>query len=247
MSGLHSNSTYVQQKMRSHLLGSQTRRALADVVIPSFREDAIDEGPSDGPDVQPYLSRLPAEPYIMFVGALRPIKGITVLLEAYGRLTSPPPLVLIGTVDHDTPRAFPAGVTVIESAPHRAVMAAWERCLFGVAPSVWPEPFGNVVHEAMSKGKAVIGSMPGGQTDMISGGENGLLVGGGDVDALVAAMRRLIDDAGLRERLGHAARERAAQFTAQAVLPRFQQLYQQLVNRQTGVSIESDTIPLVQR
>jgi glycosyltransferase involved in cell wall biosynthesis len=104
-------------------------------------------------------------------------------------------------------------------------MAAWERSLFGVAPSILPEPLGNVVHEAMSKGKAVIGSIAGGMSDMIVEGETGLLTPPGDVDMLAAAMRRLIDDGPLRERMGRAGRARARQFTSEAVMPRFEALF----------------------
>jgi glycosyltransferase involved in cell wall biosynthesis len=151
-------------------------------------------------------------------------------MAAYQRLTAPPPLVLMGPVTTDTPTEYPPGVTVLHSVPHATVMAAWERALFGVAPSILPEPFGNVVHEAMSKGKAMIGTAPSGMTDMIADGKTGLLVPPGDVGTLARAMQRLIDDGALRERLGRAARERAQLFTADAVMPRFEELYQELAD-----------------
>jgi 2-deoxystreptamine N-acetyl-D-glucosaminyltransferase/2-deoxystreptamine glucosyltransferase len=80
----------------------------------------------------------------------------------------------------------------------------------------------------MSKGIAMIASNIGGNTDMISDGETGLLVPPGDVAALAAAMQRLIEDPALRERLGQAGRRRAGQYAAGAVLPRFEAIYQQL-------------------
>jgi glycosyltransferase involved in cell wall biosynthesis len=110
-------------------------------------------------------------------------------------------------------------------------MAIWERALFGVLPTKAPEALGNVVHEAMSKGRAMIGTRPGGQEDMIEDGETGLLVPGGDVDALTAAMQRLLDDPQLRERLGEKARERSATFTPEAVMPRIERLYYETVKR----------------
>jgi len=128
---------------------------------------------------------------------------------AYETLDSPPPLVLIATLDPDTPGRFPPGVRVLTDFPHEAVMAAWERCLFGVLPSLLPEPFGTVVCEAMSRERPVIATKPGGHTDMVVDGETGLLVPRGDVQALADGMRVLISDAELRERLGKAARVRA--------------------------------------
>jgi len=97
-----------------------------------------------------------------------------------------------------------------------------------VAPSVWPDPLPGVVREAMSKGKAVIATSVGGNTDMINHNETGLLVPPGDVEALAEAMQRLIDAAALRERLGRAGERSAKQYTASAVLPRFEAIYRQL-------------------
>ncbi len=168
---------------------------------------------------------LPQEPFILFVGQLQRQKGLQVLLNAYASLGSPPPLVLIGTVWPDTPTSVPPGVTVIREAPHAAVLDAWDRCLFGVAPSIWPDPLPGVVREAMSQGKPVIGSAVGGIVDMIEDGETGLLVPPGDVAALRDAMTRLIGDEGLRQRMGAAARPAVAAYTAPAVAEQFEDLY----------------------
>jgi glycosyltransferase involved in cell wall biosynthesis len=97
-------------------------------------------------------------------------------------------------------------------------------------PSRWPEPLGSVVHEAMSRGRAVIGTRPGGHEDMIEDGESGLLVPSGDVHSLREAMQRLIDDGEYRDRLGARAAERADEFTAEQVVPKFEALYRQLVD-----------------
>ena len=61
----------------------------------------------------------------------------------------------------------------------------------------------------MAAGRPVVASAVGGLKDLVVDGETGLLVPPGDVQALREALRRLLDDRGLRERLGQAARERA--------------------------------------
>lgn len=60
--------------------------------------------------------------------------------------------------------------------------------------------------EAMAMGKAVIATRTTGQTDVITDGENGLVVAPGDVAGWRLAIMRLRNDAGLRERLGRNAR-----------------------------------------
>lgn len=214
---VHSVSRYVSEIVERDFV--RGKRRLPQRVIPSFRLDT-----SERPE-QDMLDDLPDEPFLLFVGALRRVKGVQVLYDAYRELDRAPPLVMMGTPESDTPAAAPDGVVIAGPASNATVLAAWDRSLFGVMPSLWPEPFGSVIHEGMSRGKAVIGTTPGGHSDMIDDEVNGLLVPAADVDALRAAMRRLIFDAALRERLGSAAKLKAEQFTAAAVIPQFENLY----------------------
>jgi glycosyltransferase involved in cell wall biosynthesis len=230
MTGLHSVSGFVHEVTRRYLFGAQgAPKGLVEVVIPSFQEvDPASEVDAGDPAVAPYLAELPEERFILFVGAFRKVKGLETLFEAYRRLESPPPLVLMGTYERDSPAEFPPEAIVITDVPHRAVMAAWDRALFGVMPSLWSEPFGATVAEAMNRGRPVIGTRPGGHVDMIDESA-GLLVPQGDAGALAEAMAKLIGDEDLRERYGRAAAERARAFAASAVLPRFEQAYRDVI------------------
>lgn len=175
------------------------------------------------------IDQLPQEPFILFVGALQKHKGIYQLLEAYQRLSSPPPLVLIGMDYPDSPKSFPSGVVVFYNLPHSYVMTAWAKCIFGVLPSICAETFGNVIIEAMSQGKAVISSDIGGPSDIIKHGVSGLLIPPGDVQALAGAMQKMIDDLDLRQRLGRAAKEQVESYSPAVVIPQFEALYQKMV------------------
>ena len=217
---IHSVSRFVAGKMDRYLRVKGARNA----IIPNFHEDV-----SGRPLDEDILARLPHEPFILYVGAFRKIKGIEELFAAYERLEDPPPLVLAGTRAPDTPDRFPEGTVVVEDIPYPTVLAMWERALFGVFPTRIPEALGNVVHEAMSKGRATIGTRPGGHEDMIEDGENGLLVPAGDSRALADAMALLIEDGPLRERLGAAALERARDFTPEVVMPQMDRLYRETV------------------
>jgi glycosyltransferase involved in cell wall biosynthesis len=74
------------------------------------------------------------------------------------------------------------------------------------------EPFGIVVIEAMALGKPVIAGSEGGPSEVITDGENGLLVPFGDAGSLAKAIVRYLDDHAFASRLGAAARARAAVF-----------------------------------
>lgn len=227
MTGLHSVSTFVHDVTTRYLFGpGGAPEDLVQVTIPSFQDVDPDEAVDSGdPAVAPFMERLPEEPFILYVGAFRKVKGLETLFEAYGRLESPPPLVLMGTFERDSPKPFPPEAVVLTDVPHKAVMAAWDRAMFGVMPSLWPEPFGATVAEAMNRGRPVIGTTLGGHVDMI-GDDAGLLVPQGDVGALAGAMRSLIEDPGRREQFSRAASERARSFAANAVIPRFEQAYE---------------------
>jgi glycosyltransferase involved in cell wall biosynthesis len=232
LAGIHSISSFVADSMNEHLIGAETQRPVAQFVLPSFLDESCDA--VDGDAVTLALERLPDEPFLLYVGAFRAIKGVNALLEAYAQLADPPPLVMIGSYGWDGPSEFPSNVTTLAKVPHAAVMAAWDRALFGVMPSLLPEPFGSVVHEAMSRGKPVIGTTPGGHCDMIVDGENGLLVSPGDVRALRRAMEFLLADPERRARMGRAAQERAREFSADNVLPRFFEAFASVTSRDEG-------------
>lgn len=70
---------------------------------------------------------------------------------------------------------------------------AQARCL--VLPSLWYEPGPLVVAEARSLGVPVVLARTTGPASWIEDGEDGMLVDGGDVDGLAAALARLQDDA----------------------------------------------------
>jgi glycosyltransferase involved in cell wall biosynthesis len=224
---LHAVSSFVAGKIDRYLRVPGARS----VVIPNFLEDTSGEPVDDE-----VLAQLPPHPFILYVGAFRRIKGIAELFAAYARLERPPPLVLVGTLASDTPKHFPEGITVLTDVPHPTVMAMWENALFGVFPTRAPEALGNVVLEAMSKGRTAIGTKPGGHEDIITDGENGLLVPAGDSNALAVAMSRLIEDPALRDRLALRAAARARDFTPEVVVPQLERLYYDTVAGFEGAS-----------
>jgi glycosyltransferase involved in cell wall biosynthesis len=195
-------------------------------VMPNFVADDLGV---PQPGYEEYLAQLPDEPFLLFVGGLRVLKGINVLLEAYAGLRNAPRLVLIGYDAGDTPAAFPPGVVVLKHWPHAAVMHAWRRSMLGLVPSICVETFGLVVLEAMATGRPVIASRIGGLQDVVRHEETGLLVPPGDVAALRTAMQRLLEDPDLRRRFGEAGLQHIAEYRASVIVPRVEAVYRDVV------------------
>jgi glycosyltransferase involved in cell wall biosynthesis len=211
-----------------------SHRRVPHEVVPNFIPDDLS---ALGARHDPRLDQLP-EDFILFVGDLTRLKGLHVLLEAYSKLDDAPALVLIGRKCPDTPQRLPDNVCLFESWPHDSVMHAWQKCLFGLAPSIWPEPCATVVMEAMCLGKPMIASDIGGMPDLISNGESGLLVTSNDANALAAAMRGLIGSPSLRRELSLGALRKVEAFKAGAVVPRIEQIYENLLAPRAQLSYQ---------
>lgn len=199
------------------------------VVVPNLVPAAPDAGTHEA-----LLRELPDEPFLLFVGDVRRDKGADVLLDAYARLEPRPPLVLLGKVWPETPATLPSGAVLLRDWPNAAVRAAMRRCLALVAPSVWAEPFGIVVAEALAAGRPVVASRVGGIPEIVRDGCEGLLVAPADPAALAAALRRIVDDGALRETLAGNAARRAQAFAPDAIVPRFESAYELVLGGATG-------------
>jgi glycosyltransferase involved in cell wall biosynthesis len=189
-------------------------------VIPNFlpepHRSASEEKPLD----------LPRD-FVLFAGDVSADKGIGVLVEAHGLLDDPPPLVVIGRVLE--PDLLTDSVRAVGVQPHEVVLDAFRRCTVAVVPSLMHEAFGLVALEAMSEGRPVIASRIGGLPDIIRDDEDGILVEPGNVEALGAALARVLTHSPVRSRLGDAARLRAATFAADLVVPRVEQAYRDVL------------------
>jgi glycogen(starch) synthase len=104
-------------------------------------------------------------------------------------------------------KLYLANIEFIEATPAQipAILAKTDVCVF---PSLW-ENFPNVCLEAMSAGKAIVGSNQGGMNDMLSNPEAGMLINPLRPKEIASAVIRLLQDQQLRYTLGVAARQKA--------------------------------------
>ena len=204
-------------------------------------EDGLDSVTVVPNGTMPRRPRPPLDgaPVLAYAGRLSPEKGVDTLLHAFAKVKDAVPeakLLIAG----DGPQAAALrrlsadlGLTdsvdflgqLSQEALERRFDAAWAQ----VVPSLWDEPFGVVAIEAMMRGTAVVASNGGGLRDIVRQNSTGLLVLPGDVAALADAIRDLITDRALCERMGATGRQVAlAEYSAQAYADRFVGFYSQV-------------------
>ena len=135
------------------------------------------------------------------VGKLHQGKGVYELLRAAAVTEGERPVTLLFVGDgpekegiiREARRLGIAERTIITGI-RRDVERMYAAMDIFVLPSTCDEAFGMVIIEAMAMGKPVIGTRVGGIPELISSGENGLLVPPGDAAALSEAIKKYLGD-----------------------------------------------------
>jgi glycosyltransferase involved in cell wall biosynthesis len=95
-------------------------------------------------------------------------------------------------------------------------------------PSLW-EAMSIALLEAMAAGKAIVATRVGEAPHMVRDGIDGLLVEPRDIEGMCGAIMRIVEDPGLRRRLGSSAAAAAAcRFTVEAMARAHEAIYAQL-------------------
>ena len=186
-------------------------------VSPMFR-------PMQAHDAAPVLARhgLTDRRYILAVSTIEPRKNFDRLLAAHARLPvalrARTPLVIAGgpgwgrALDND--RAAQArrdgALRLLGHVPDADLVALYARAAVVAYPSLY-EGFGLPVLEAMACAAPVVTSDGTALRDTAGGAA--LLVDPFDIDAIAAALRRVLEDAGLAATLRAGGRAHAARYT----------------------------------
>jgi glycosyltransferase involved in cell wall biosynthesis len=197
------------------VLGSRDQIAMSTVLgLPSGQVVVLHNAV---PDPKPVKKTEPdGDCRFVFLGYLSERKGLPELMQALGS----PALagrrwraILAGDGPVDEYRALAAELGIAERVEfpgwvdEAGVRAACEAADVLVLPS-HAEGLAMSVLEGLSYGLAVITTPVGAHTEVIEPEVSGLFVPPGDVEALSAALARVIDDSVLRARLGAGARRR---------------------------------------
>lgn len=202
--GVAANSEHTRETLR--LPASKLQRVVYSGVVPPA--DVVTE--SDAP------------PVIGIVGRLAPWKGQHVFLDAAAKVRAAWPdarfrligSALFGEDAYERELIFRAAQPDLAGSVTFAgfeddIFAALAKLNLVVHASTTPEPFGQVVVEAMAAQRAVVATDAGGVRETVLDGETGLLVPPRDADAMAKAMLRLLNDASERKAMAIAGRERA--------------------------------------
>src|SRR5829696_8091473 len=161
--------------------------------------------------------RAPGDPLrIAFVGQAVERKGLPVLLRAFEAVRGEAPvrLTIVGAgaaeiepllVDGDGVRALGR----VDDATRHAVLAGADVLC---APSLGGESFGMVLTEAFAAGAGVVASDIAGYRDVVTDGDDGVLVPRGDATRLAETLRDLALDPARTEALGAAAGRSARRY-----------------------------------
>jgi glycosyltransferase involved in cell wall biosynthesis len=206
-------------------LGPDQVRVVSDAVDSSFTPA------SAGPERDAVLDRYgfrPSDRLVVYVGGISPHKNLDTLVAAFAQWHAAggrddARLVLIGDYVADVfHSSYPSIRRRIDAAgldsairftgymPDADLRYFLSAAQTLVLPSFY-EGFGLPVVEAMACGAPVIASNAGALPEVVGGA--GLLFDPGSVDALAAALERVLGDASLRRELSERGRARAAQFT----------------------------------
>jgi glycosyltransferase involved in cell wall biosynthesis len=176
-------------------------------------------------------------PTLLFVGRLHAQKNLQVLLRAAAELSSLWPNLRVVLVGDGPERGRLEGLTRDLGLEERVRFA-------GEVPDVLPflhaadlfvhpsraEGMPGALLEAMACGLPCVATRIGGTVDIITDGEDGILIPPGDDRLLAGAIGRLLGDLVLARRLGRQARTTVeARFAMDGVARRYAVLYEELV------------------
>jgi len=193
------------------------------------------------------LPDLPADALIIVcASAMTPWKGQDILVKAFQLVAPEEPrahLVIVGGSQgsrrQDRYEADLQEQVAASGLAERVTFTGWREdwCTFVAASDIFvhaptqPDPLPLVLLHACRLGRAVIASPMGGIPEIVGeDGAAGLLVPAGDAEALARALRALLQDAPRRASLGHAARDRMAKFSWQAMLTTLADAYRRVLD-----------------
>lgn len=177
---------------------------------------------------------------VLFLGLLGKRKGVYDLLPAFKEAVAQEPnlrLIIGGNGEVEQARALAENLKLEGNVEFAGWVSGEEKVRLLSRAQIYVLPSYNEglpvsLLEAMSWQVPVISTRVGGIPEQVRDGVDGFLIDAGNRVALSAAIVKLAKDAGLRGRMGAAARDQVERnFSKQVVLPKLEELYRSFVFR----------------
>ena len=166
------------------------------------------------------------EPLLLYVGRIIPEKGLDKLIKIMPLILSEFPtakLIIAGPKGYFSGERsqyfsyishlikslkIESSIIYLGSLPIHELIGAYSAADVCIVPSIWNEPFGLVVLEAMACSKPVVAFNVGGIPEIISDGIDGFLVARGDEEELASKILFLLEHPEVRIEMGRNARKK---------------------------------------
>jgi glycosyltransferase involved in cell wall biosynthesis len=167
-----------------------------------------------------------SQPRIVTVGRLVPWKGVHGVIETVANLRAEfpgLPLIVIGDgperqrLEAHARELLADNVVFTGALSHDDTLAVLRSASVFVLNSTY-EGLSHILIEALNEGVPIVATRVGGNPELITDKENGLLVPAGDSKELNQALRDILSDSGLAERLGRAAQNSSVRFTKERMI-----------------------------
>jgi glycogen(starch) synthase len=197
---------------------------------------------NNGVDVSAFAKAVPfghPRPYVLGLGSLVPHKGFDLLVRGLALAGDQGvDLLVAGQGPESTRLQALAGTLGVGERVHllgnvtgaRKISLYRSARLF-VCPSR-REPFANVILEAFASGTPVVATEVGGNRELLQGGDAGILCAPESPEALAAALRTVLDDATLEQRLRRRSLETATLYDWPEVARKYVACYRQVLSTQ---------------
>jgi len=187
---------------------------------------------------------LHGKPVVVFAGKLTKYKGVEFLVGAAKNIHGE--IVILG----DGPekqrlqeKAKQLGLTNVHWVGHlgagiKKLVPYYSRADVFVAPSVWDEPLGLVILEAMACQTPVVVTRKGGIPLAVKEGYNGLFVRARNSAEIVEKVNKLLDNTTLRDKMGQNARKSVEEkFSWETIAHKFELSYIKYARKPNAIAV----------
>lgn len=207
----------------SSIVLAQTEKTKREILeeFPNARIAVVQNG------VDPTRSRANGKK-IVFAGNLMKRKGVQYLLSAVHRAKRSEEILIMGEgPEREYLEKLSKGLNVQFTGrvvPEKITEHMKQGCVF-VLPSIEGEGLPNVILEAMSLGLPVIATDVAGVSDVVKDGVTGFVVPPGDSESLAVALKRILDNQKLREKMSTNTLEEVKKYYWKNTMEKLENIY----------------------